>query len=61
MSVLLSAGCLSVADPCRHRAVTLPELQSKLGDDSGTWLYETIRGLDNAEGESTLRAVSEHD
>lgn len=30
--------------------VTLPELQSKLGDDSGTWLWEIIRGLDFSEG-----------
>lgn len=30
--------------------VTLPELQSKLGDDSGTWLWEIIRGMDFAEG-----------
>lgn len=38
---------------CRDRTVTLPELQSKLGDDSGTWLWEIIRGLDYSEGESS--------
>ena len=28
----------------------LSELQSKLGDDSGVWLWEVCRGLDFTEG-----------
>jgi len=33
------------------KEVELSELQSKLGDDSGTWVWEIIRGLDFSEGE----------
>jgi DNA polymerase eta len=31
---------------------TLVELQDKLGDDSGVWLWEVCRGLDFTEGEA---------
>jgi DNA polymerase eta len=31
--------------------VTLKEFQEKLGDASGTWVWEIIRGLDLSEGE----------
>lgn len=29
---------------------SLPELKAKLGDASGTWLWEIVRGLDYTEG-----------
>lgn len=40
------------------RKYTLAELQAKLGDDSGVWLWEVCRGLDFTEGAHvTLRAT----
>jgi DNA polymerase eta len=37
---------------------TLVELQDKLGDDSGVWLWEVCRGLDFTEGEANPLRVS---
>ncbi|KAK4047138.1 N-acetyltransferase eso1 [Microbotryomycetes sp. JL201] len=38
--------------------ITLPEMQAKLGDESGTWLYEIIRGIDYTEVEAKTQVKS---
>ncbi|ORY84148.1 hypothetical protein BCR35DRAFT_290430 [Leucosporidium creatinivorum] len=40
------------------KEVELSELQSKLGDDSGTWVWEIIRGLDFSEVEPKTQVKS---
>ncbi|GAA6039453.1 hypothetical protein JCM8097_009555 [Rhodosporidiobolus ruineniae] len=37
---------------------TLPELKAKLGDDSGVWLWEIVRGLDYTEVETKTQVKS---
>ena len=44
-------------DVDRCRAFPLVDLQKKLGADSGTFVYEVVRGLDFTEG--TTRASAE--
>lgn len=57
--ILLAICCQSMsipaiydapADPLCCSDIGLPEMQAKLGDDSGTWLWEIIRGIDYTEG-----------
>lgn len=43
---------LSTDCPVFRRDYTLPELRAKLGDASGMWLWEIVRGLDYTEGTS---------
>lgn len=38
---------------CVRRAFPLVDLQKRLGADSGTFLYEVVRGLDFSEGASS--------
>ncbi|KAK4048261.1 N-acetyltransferase eso1 [Microbotryomycetes sp. JL221] len=38
--------------------IGLPEMQAKLGDESGTWLYEIIRGIDYTEVEPKTQVKS---
>jgi DNA polymerase eta len=38
------------SDSAVKRSASLQDLQKKLGDESGMWVWEVIRGIDRSEG-----------
>lgn len=40
---------------CINRTVSLDEMQQKYGEEAGLWVWEIIRGIDFAEGQSLIR------